>query len=400
MIRDLIHTKVLEHKDEVQSWFQEQKQGLFFPFYSSIDIRDSGYKVVPVDSNLFPAGFNNICRADRDGLKDVVRDYLEEYHPKLTKVALLMEEHTRNPHYLDNVWTLKNTLEQAGLEVYTCMPGQNVQLPLTLESAQKKSIHVQSLAEVADKIDFIICNNDFSKSYALPENIPVNPPPEMGWSSRRKSWFFEKYNELASQFATIIGVDPWHITIKTQLFSPFDLKNRESVLKLKQDISIFLKELKPHYDKLSLEPYTFLKNNSGTYGLGITHVKSAEELDEWNYKTKKKMKAVKGGGQFNQLILQEGIPTITSTDGVSSEPVIYMIGDDLVGGFLRINKEKGVRDNLNSPGSVFRGLCMSDLKIQEECSEECSMEENVYGWIAKLSSLALAKEIQQHSKSK
>ena len=30
------------------------------PFYSSVDLRNAGFKLAPVDTNLFPGGFNNL----------------------------------------------------------------------------------------------------------------------------------------------------------------------------------------------------------------------------------------------------------------------------------------------------------------------------------------------------
>ena len=106
------------------------------------------------------------------------------------------------------------------------------------------------------------------------------------------------------------------------------------------------------------------------------------------------MKAAKEGQKINQLILQEGIPTILNQSQGSAEPVIYTIGSELIGGFLRVHEKKGTRGNLNSPGAVFKQLCMSDLKIRVAGKNE----ENVYGWITRLSLLALALEIKHQTK--
>ena len=36
------------------------KENIPLPIYGSFDIRDAGWKAVVVDSNAFPAGFNNL----------------------------------------------------------------------------------------------------------------------------------------------------------------------------------------------------------------------------------------------------------------------------------------------------------------------------------------------------
>ena len=76
-----------------------------------------------------------------------------------------------------------------------------------------------------------------------------------------------------------------------------------------------------------------------------------------------------------------------------------MIGNKLAGGFLRTHGAKGPVENLNSPGAVFKRLCMKDLQVDIEGS--CL--ENVYGWVAQLNVLAIGREAQavgaKHSKN-
>ena len=80
-----------------------------------------------------------------------------------------------------------------------------------------------------------------------------------------------------------------------------------------------------------------------------------ENLNHFGYKARKKMKASKGETGVSEIIIQEGIPTaLHSSDNQSAEPVIYMIGSQVAGGFLRSHKKKDYKTNLNSPGAVFR----------------------------------------------
>lgn len=44
----------------IETWFREQWLKITPPFYTSVDLRNSGFKLAPVDTNLFPAGFNNL----------------------------------------------------------------------------------------------------------------------------------------------------------------------------------------------------------------------------------------------------------------------------------------------------------------------------------------------------
>ena len=48
---------IIRNSCEIEQWFRMKWQDYSAPFYSSIDLRNSGFKIAPVDTNLFPAGF-------------------------------------------------------------------------------------------------------------------------------------------------------------------------------------------------------------------------------------------------------------------------------------------------------------------------------------------------------
>ena len=392
MIKEHLHQQIIKHLDQIMDWFQKKTKPLSFPFYSSYDIRDSFEKISPVDANLFPAGFNNICDIDKENATTTCAGYLKKYYSQIPKtIILLAEEHTNNPFYWDNIYSLKHLLEQSGVSsVLVCVPGKNIKEDVTFTSANGKTIEVFLLKNKAHNADLIISNNDFSVDYNLDINQPITPPPTAGWRIRRKHSFFDKYNELAQEFSTLIEVPDFILDIKTQRFTNFNPSDADCLNRLKEDINVFLKELEEPYKNFKQKPYVFLKNNFGTYGLGITTINSAQDIDQWNYSIRKKMKASKGGAKVTELILQEGISSLMKKEGAVAEPVIYLIGSALAGGFLRTHKQKGIKDNLNSPGAVYRTLCVSDLKIEVEGKPM----ENVYGWIAYIGAIALAYEFQ------
>src|ERR1700710_246089 len=56
--------KIQKNQKKISEWYMAHAKLAPPPFYSSVDLRDSGFKIVPVDSNLYPAGFNNVCPED------------------------------------------------------------------------------------------------------------------------------------------------------------------------------------------------------------------------------------------------------------------------------------------------------------------------------------------------
>lgn len=404
MNHELLHRRIIEKCDAVEGWFKSHSQGLAFPIYSSFDLRDAGFKVSPVDANIFPAGFNNICLTDRENSVDLAKEFLDSHYGTASnKILLLTEEHTANPYYWDNVLALRTILEGAGRNVKLAIPKPMAQ-PLIVTSASGPQLTVESAVRAGDTVDIagfkpdlIISNNDFSTEYeewAKDLNVPMNPPRELGWYRRRKDRFFRVYNELVAEFADLLEVDAWTMQVETEVFPDFEVDSPESREKLAAKAQEVYDRVKVNYKKRGIErePFLFVKNNAGTYGLGVIAVKTPAEILTWNNKSRKKMKAAKGGREISEVIIQEGVPTTTASEaGHTAEPVIYMIGCQLAGGFLRTHGEKGDDDSLNSPGAVFQRMCMADLQIK---MEGCPME-NSYGWIAKLAFLSVAREAKE-----
>jgi len=399
MIQTRIHDQIVANCEAVEKWFKKKSEGLTFPIYASFDVRDSGVKIAPVDANIFPAGFNNICPADKVASTAIFKDYLQKHYPAAKKVALLSEEHTANSYYWENVLTIFNLLSEAGLAVKVFVPSP-LQKIIEVKSASgyTLSIHPAEIRERdvlvdGEKVDLVVCNNDFSDDYAgWTDDLrtPMNPPHELGWYRRRKFSFFQQYNKLAGEFAMLLDLDPTLLQVETILAGEVDVDDSDSRDTLAKSVDEFLQNLRTRYkdQNISAKPFCFVKNNSGTYGLAVSQVYSGDEVRDWNNKTRKKMKAAKGGHNVSELIIQEGIETQFREGGGAAEPCIYTVGGELVGGFLRTHTEKGPDESLNSPGAVFKKLCMADLAID---MSDCPSE-NVYGWIAKLGVLAIALE--------
>jgi glutamate--cysteine ligase len=289
-----------------------------FPIYSSFDLRDSNFKVAPVDANLFPAGFNNICDTDKEWAEELFKKYLETYYPKFgSKILLLTEEHTKNAYYWDNVASLVDMMEGAGAKVAVAMP-RSFDGPLKVPTASGREVLVHSSVRREGEVwiggdfraDLIVSNNDFSREY--PDfmqglETPMNPPYELGWYRRKKHHFFSVYNEQALEFAKMIDLDPWLLQVRTQHFVDFDVSSEASRERLAKEVDDFLFLLRRDLKERSIDQpaFVFIKNNAGTYGLGVTRVGSGEEVLQWTYKARKKMKASKGGGGFNDVIIQE-----------------------------------------------------------------------------------------------
>src|SRR6188474_818000 len=58
-----LEKKILTATPAIERWFRLEWQEHTPPFYCSVDLRNAGFKLAPVDTNLFPGGFNNLGAA-------------------------------------------------------------------------------------------------------------------------------------------------------------------------------------------------------------------------------------------------------------------------------------------------------------------------------------------------
>jgi glutamate--cysteine ligase len=434
--KKLLAEKIEKNRRRLWEWHQEHARLAPPPLYSSVDLRDSGHKVVPVDSNLFPAGFNNICPEDLRNAGPIFRHEIELQLKQLgrdipKKILILPEFHTQNVYYIENLYYLRQILLEAGFiaeigwRSSSLLPtDENItNEPINLISVTRKELTAYPM-EINEGIlsahgftpDLILMNNDFSSGYpSLLDTVtqPIIPSHSLGWHSRKKSEHFHFYNELAGEFAQIIDIDPWLVQIETEEVFPVNFNEEIGIEKTAETVARIIDKLQVEYRarNISHRPFVFIKNNAGTYGMGIMTAHSAEDLLHLNRRTKNKMSVGKNRMNIESIVVQEGIPTATLVNRLAAEPVIYLFGTQLIGGFLRTNTEKGVEDNLNSQGMVFRMLCMSDLRqadaelqdLENHHPETLTPEpilELVYGSIARISALAAGKELAQKIASK
>ncbi len=392
---DQIISTLRQKKDTINDFFKSKFSKYPWIIYSSVDIRNAGFKITPIDANVFPAGFNNMCDIDKDNSSEIFKKCIKERYGDIKTILLLTEDNTRNLFYWDNVYTIYSIVREAGFECLISMATHMEKASITTSSGrtlQLSDVEIQDGIAIADsqyKVDLILSNNDFTLKNNLLENIqqPLNPPYLMGWFNRKKSIHLEYYHKVVNELCCLLDIDPWHFSLKSQVIAADKLE----LEKLFQTSKQVMEEITKDYQdrQIKSKPFLFVKNNSGTYGMGVIPLKNPEDILKWGKKEKARIKTGKLKSIIHELIIQEGVPSCLSTDeGYIAEPVIYMIGDSLVGGFLRTHGKKSKTDNLNSPGSVFKKFCMTDMQLPQSGN----YTEDVYAIIARLSAVAIAME--------
>jgi glutamate--cysteine ligase len=404
-----IETHLLDNQAKIETWFRSEWLKSPAPFYASVDLRNAGFKLAPVDTNLFPAGFNNLNPAFMPLCIQAVQSGIEHECPEAAKIMIIPESHTRNLFYLDSVATLQEIISKAGFEVRIGSLLPDLEQNQSIDLPSGKQIVLEPLQRHGNRLRFddfdpcvVLLNNDLSSGRPeILENIeqPILPPLEMGWSNRLKSEHFAHYRRVASEFAAMVDIDPWFIDPLFRNCGEINFMKREGEDCLRKNVNHLLTDIQKKYDEYQIDkpPFVIVKADAGTYGMGIMTVHTADELLELNRKQRTRMSASKGGQAVTQIIMQEGIYTFETwgDDQAVAEPVVYMLDHFVVGGFYRVHTARGSNENLNAPGMHFEPLAFAETCITPDSSKAPDANPNrfyAYGVIARLALLAAARE--------
>lgn len=393
----------------IEHWFRRQWIEHTPPFYASVDLRNSGFKLAPVDTNLFPGGFNNLNPDFLPLCVQAMQGTVQKICPQARGVLLIPENHTRNLFYLQNVAQLVTILKQAGMLVRVGSLLPEITSPTEIQLPNGSAVKLEPLVRRGNRLgldDFdpcvVLLNNDLSAGVPdILKNLEqaVLPPLAAGWYTRRKSQHFTAYDRVANDFAALLGIDPWLINPYFATCSQINFQERVGEACLAAQVDDVLQKMRVKYAEYGVKhaPFVIVKADAGTYGMGIMTVKDASEITGLNRKQRNKMSVVKEGLQVHDVLVQEGVYTFENIDEAVAEPVVYMIDHSVVGGFYRVHTGRGVDENLNAPGMQFAPLAF------ETCctlpNPDCEPDDTpnrfyAYGVVARLALLAASLELE------
>ncbi len=403
--------RILDATPQIERWFRLEWQEHTPPFYCSVDLRNAGFKLAPVDTNLFPGGFNNLSPEMLPLAVQAAMAAIEKYCPDARNLLLVPENHTRNTYYLQNVLRLSAILRQTGLNVRLGTLNPEITAPTKLELPDGQTLTLEPLVRSGKRVglaDFdpcsILLNNDLSSGLPgiladLHEQVLL-PPLHAGWAVRRKSQHFAAYKDVAKKFAKMLDIDPWLIDPYFATCGQIDFQERTGEDCLASNVDALLRQMRSKYREYGIEetPFVIVKADAGTYGMGVMSVKDAAEVRNLNRKQRNKMAVVKEGLEVTDVILQEGVPTVETVNDGAAEPVVYMIDRYVVGGFYRAHAERGRDQNLNAPGMQFVPLPFATSCNLPDCTASPEAAANrfyAYGVVARLALLAASVELER-----
>ena len=399
-----LEQRVLDSMPAIERWFRLEWMEHTPPFYTSVDVRNAGYKLAPVDTNLFPNGWNILTQPMLPLAVQAAQAAIEKICPEARNLLIVPDNHIHNTFYLCNLAQLRRVFQMAGLNVRVGSISPDVKKSVTMDLPYGESITLEPVVRTKGRIgvkDFdpctILLNNDLRAGVpGILEDLNEQyllPPLHAGWGSRRKSAHAKAFEEVSKRFGKLIGVDHWLINPMFDKCADVDFSSEEGVRDLIAKTEALLTKIRKKHKEYGIKekPFVVLKADNGDPRMAILTVRDAKELE--NLHT-----LAKDGAPVFEVLLQEGVLTCERVNDAVAEPVVYMMDRYVVGGFYRVHPQRKVDENLNAPGSSFVPLAFAEsTHLPQPGIKPGASAPNrfyMYGVIGRLAMLAASYEME------
>ena len=406
-----LEQRILDATPVIERWFRLEWMEHTPPLYCSVDIRNAGFKLAPVDTNLYPDGWHNLSPDTLPLAVQAAQAAIEKICPEARNLMIVPENGKPGSFYLASLARLQEIFRMAGLNVRfgsidpAIKRSSTIALPdgetLTLEPAQRTRYRLG--LKHFDPCT-ILLNNDLSAGIpAVLEGLHEQyllPPLHAGWAVRRKTNHFQAYEEVAKKFSKLMGMDPWLINPMYTRCGEVNFGEGSGIECVQTNVDALLNKIRRKYKEYGIneKPFVIVKADNGTYGMGIMTVRDAKQLKEINRRTRNKMSVIKDGQEVTEVIIQEGVPTCERINEAVAEPVVYMLDRYVVGGFYRVHADRGIDENLNSPGAQFVPLAFAEsghmARAGAKPGASAPNRFYMYGVVGRLAMLAASYELE------
>ena len=164
-----LEKKILTATPAIERWFRLEWQEHTPPFYCSVDLRNAGFKLAPVATDLFPGGFNNLTPEMLPLAVQAAMAAIEKICPEARNLLLVPGPQVRDTFYLQNLQRLVRVFNQAGLNVRMGSLDADITGPTPLALPDGSELLLEPLLRTRGRLglkDFdpctILLNNDLA----------------------------------------------------------------------------------------------------------------------------------------------------------------------------------------------------------------------------------------------
>lgn len=399
-----LEQRLLDATPVIERWFRLEWMEHTPPLYCAVDLRNAGFKVAPVDTDLHPAGWHNLSPETLPLAVQAAQAAIEKVCPEAHNLMIVPENGQSPAYYYASLAKLQQIFRMAGLNVRF----GSIDPELRENTEVKAPDGVKLIIEPAQRTRYrmglshfdpctILLNNDLRDGApGILEDLHEQyllPPLQAGWKVRRKSRHFQCYQDVAKRFGKLIGIDPWLINPEFASCGQINIHERSGDECLRANVKAVLAKIRRKYKEYGIneKPFVVVKADYGPSGMGLMTVHDLKELDQIRDQAK-------GAMPHGEVIIQEGVLTSERINDAVAEPVVYMIDRYVVGGFYRAHAQRDADENLKAPGARFVPLPFdSDAHLPRLGTAGGPTSTNrfyMYGVIARLAMVAASYELE------
>ena len=401
-----LEKKILDATPSIERWFRLEWQEHTPPFYCAVDLRNAGFKLAPVDSSLFPGGFNNLSQEMLPLAVQASMAAIEKYCPDAKNLLLIPEQNIQNPFYLQNIARQMQIYRQTGLNVRLGSLDETLKEPVPIDLPDGSQLMLEPLerSQNGRRLGLknfdpctVVLNNGLSAGVpALLENIheqTLLPPLHAGWGVRRKSTHMSAYDDVVKRFAKMVDIDPW-------MLNPFYLKCNDisfddagSETAVMAAVDSVLAKIRKKYKEYGIKdkPFVVIKADANNVDVELMLVKHSSEVPA----LLRQQTAIR---QIDPIV-QEGIYSFEQINQSLAEPVVYMIDRYVVGGYYKVHEQGMATANGTEPATQIVPLAFAQQHaVPDMRAKPGTAAPNrfyLYGVVARLALLAASLELEK-----
>ncbi len=400
-----LEQRILDAMPSIERWFRLEWMEHTPLFYSAVDVRNAGFKLAAVSTNLFPSGWHHLTPSMLPLAVQAAMAAIEKICPEARNLLIVPQNQAHSTAYWSNLAQLRRIFYMAGLNV--CMGSINpeVKKSTLIELPGGETLSLEPVTRTRTRLgakNFDPCT--ILLNHELRSGVPgiledlheqyLLPPLHAASAVRHRVSQLRCYEEVVKRFGKLIGVDPWLMNPLWELCPDVDMRQPSDVQRLRDGTDAMLAKVRKRYKEYGIKEKAFVVLKSDRYDtlFAATAVRDTRDMDALLERLRQAQDHA--DGMPLGVVLQEGVHTNERLDDSVAEPVVYLVDRYVVGGFYRV----GAAADVHAPDAQYVPLAFADSHHLPQMGvppgASAPNRFYMYGVVARLAMLAAAYELE------
>ena len=404
-----LEQRILDSMPSIERWFRLEWMEHTPLFYTSVNVRNAGFKLAPVSNNLFPGGWNNLTPSMLPLAVQAAMAAIEKICPEARNLLIIPQNQANSSAYWSSLAQLRDIFRMAGLNVCMGSISPDVKKSTIIDLPGGDSLTLEPVVRTRSRLGAkhfdpctILLNHDLRTGVpGILEDLHEQyllPPLHAASSVRLKSTHMRCYEEVVKRFGKLIGVDPWLMNPLWETLPHVNAQVESDQQRLRDAVDALLTKVRKRYKEYGIKEKAFVLIKADNYDSSFhaVAVRDAKDLAPvWE-----RLAAAQAAAYDEppSLVLQEGVHTNERVNDAVAEPVVYLMDRYVVGGFYRVQPHADTQERTAQQDASFVPLAFAESTHlpQPGLQPGASVPNRfyMYGVVSRLAMLAAAYELE------